>query len=69
MSEDLPTKKEGENPLRVYLRESKTLTSTIYPRTPDDSFFLFFTDDAAAPRPNLGALNLASAWERPRSVC
>jgi len=46
---------------RVRLRESNTLTSTIYRYGPDDSLFLFFTDDAVAARPALGAANLAVA--------
>lgn len=49
-----------ENPLRVFLRESNTLTSTLYQRNPDDSAFLFFTDDALPARPILGALNLVT---------
>jgi hypothetical protein len=49
-----------ENPLRVYLRESNTLTSTLYQRNPDDSAFLFFTDDALPARPLLGALNFVT---------
>jgi len=47
-------------PLAVYLRESNTLTSTLYHHAGKDSFFLFFTDDAAWLRPLYGALNLAS---------
>ena len=50
----------GENPVWVYLRESNTLTSTLYRREPDDSAFLFFTDDTIAARPVLGALNLVA---------
>ena len=49
-----------ENPLRVWLRECNVLTSTIYPRNADDSFFLLFTDDVVAPRPLLGTVNLAA---------
>ncbi len=49
-----------ENPVRVYLRESNTVTSTLYQRNPDDSAFLFFTDDAIAARPILGAVNLVT---------
>ena len=49
-----------ENPLRVYLRESNTVTSTLYQRNPDDSAFLFFTDAALPVRPILGALNLVT---------
>lgn len=49
------------NDLRVWLRESNTLTSTLYRRDPDDGFFLFFSDDAPLLRPLLGAANLAGA--------
>jgi hypothetical protein len=51
----------AENDLRVWLRESNTLTSTLYRRDPDDGFFLFFTDDTPWLRPLLGAANLAAA--------
>jgi hypothetical protein len=47
--------------LRTWLREGNTLTSTIYRRNPDDSFFVFFTDDTVALRPVLGAANLVAA--------
>jgi len=46
------------NPLAVRLRESNTLTSTVYRRSRDDSAFLFFTDDVLLLRPLLGAANL-----------
>ncbi|TME78459.1 MAG: hypothetical protein E6I48_00380, partial [Chloroflexi bacterium] len=36
------------------------LTSTIYPRNTDDSFFLLFTDDVVTPRPLFGTVNLAA---------
>jgi len=49
-----------ENDLKVYLRESNTLSSTIYRRNGRDSFFLFFTDDALAPRPIYGVLNMVA---------
>jgi len=49
---------EREHPVRVFLRESNTLTSTLYERAPGDSAFLFFTDDVVAVRPVLGALNV-----------
>src|SRR5262249_8955639 len=49
-----------ENPLRVWLRECNVLTSTIYSRNADDSFFVFFTDDVVAPRPLLGTVNLVA---------
>jgi len=52
---------ERSGPL-VWLRESNTLTSTLYtPDRAEDSVFLFFTDDVVAPRPLLGALNLLYA--------
>lgn len=49
-----------ENPLRVFLRESNTFTSTLYRRPTEDSAFLFFTDDTVVPRPLFGALNLVT---------
>jgi len=49
---------QGENPLRVFLRESNTITSTLYHRNPTDSIFLFFTDDVIVARPVFGAVNL-----------
>ena len=51
---------QQQGSLATYLREANTLTSTLYHRAPDDSIFLFFTDDAPALRPLYGALNLAS---------
>ena len=51
---------QQEGPVGVYLRESNTLTSTLYHRAHNDSFFLFFTDDAPVLRPLYGAINLAS---------
>ncbi|HEY3097798.1 MAG TPA: hypothetical protein VGL14_02760 [Methylomirabilota bacterium] len=49
---------ETENALRVFLRESNTLTSTLYWRNSRDSTFLFFTDDVVVTRPVFGAVNL-----------
>ena len=49
---------ERENPFWVFLRESNTLTSTLYRKAPDDSAFLFFTDNAPAARPVFGSLNV-----------
>lgn len=46
------------NPLRVYLRETNTLSSSLYRDNPRDGFFLLFTDDVVWPRPLYGALNL-----------
>jgi hypothetical protein len=48
-----------ENPLLVFLRESNTLTSTVYGPNPRDSFFLFF-GDVPALRPLLGSANLVA---------
>ena len=46
-----------ENDLLVYLRENNTLSSTIYNHNPDDSFFIFFTDNELLLRPLFGAIN------------
>jgi len=59
MREDTLAARQGR--LGVWLRESNTVTSTIYRRSVDDSLFLFFTDEAVAPRPLLGVANLAVA--------
>ncbi|MEN8181920.1 MAG: hypothetical protein ABFS46_05230 [Myxococcota bacterium] len=53
-----------ESPLRVALRESNVLTSTLHTPSERDGFFLFFTDGGAGPRPLLGALNLAGGLAR-----
>ena len=42
----------------VFFRESNTLTSAIYRRNPEDSIFVFFTDDAVVVRPLFGVVNL-----------
>ncbi|HEY5973754.1 MAG TPA: hypothetical protein VIU41_03340 [Geobacteraceae bacterium] len=47
-----------EAPLTVALRESNTITSTIYRPGPDDSKFLFFTEDTLLLRPLFGVVNL-----------
>jgi hypothetical protein len=49
-----------DNRVQVYVRESNTLTSTLYVPHPEDSAFLFFTDDALPVRPLLGAANLVT---------
>jgi hypothetical protein len=51
---------QRERPVRVRLRESNVLTSTVYRWNADDSFFLLFTDDVVALRPAFGAVNLAA---------
>jgi len=48
-----------ENPLLVFLRESNTLTSTVYTPSWRDSFFVFFTDSVAT-RPLFGGVNLVA---------
>ena len=55
-SRRLATMYRHENPLVVFLRESNTLTSTVYGPNPRDSFFLFFAD-ALPVRPLLGGAN------------
>ena len=53
---------EEENDAAAYLRESNTLSSTIYEPNDEDSWFLFFTDDAVAPRPLYGLANFAAGF-------
>jgi len=43
----------------VYFREFNTLSSSIYKHLPDDTPFLFFTDDVIWPRPLYGVVNTA----------
>jgi hypothetical protein len=43
------------------IRESITLTSTVYRPSLEDGIFLFFTDGPVLPRPLLGGLNLLAA--------
>lgn len=50
---------EADDDWRVALRESNTLTSTLYHAGPRDSAFLFFTDEHVALRPLLGIANVA----------
>jgi hypothetical protein len=57
----LEAMREREHPVWVALRESNTLTARSYRRGVRDSFFVFFTEDAVALRPLLGAVNLAAA--------
>jgi hypothetical protein len=47
--------------IAVGLRESTTLTSSLYRSNPHDSFFVFFTQDVPVLRPVLGAFNLVAA--------
>ena len=53
--------RERESPVRVALRESNTFTARSYQRHPDDSFFVFFTDESPLLRPLFGAINLVAA--------
>lgn len=50
-----------ENDLLVWLRESNTLSSTLYTPRSKDTYFLFFTDDSLLLRPVQGILNLGYA--------
>lgn len=58
--ERLAALRRDEPGWRVALRESNTLTSTVYAPNPLDSPFVFFTDGAVWVRPLLGAVNLAT---------
>jgi hypothetical protein len=51
---------QEKNPVGVFLRESNTITSTLYWRNARDSVFLFFTDDVVVTRPVFGAANLVA---------
>ena len=50
-----------ENDLLVWLRESNTLSSTIYQSRSKDTPFLFFTDDSLFLRPVQGVFNILYA--------
>lgn len=50
-----------ESDLAVWLRESNTLTSTIYRANDRDAFFLLFGESAGPLRPVFGAINLVAA--------
>ncbi len=50
---------DTEDDLLVWLRESNTLSSTLYQVRSKDTPFLFFTDDALLLRPLLGLVNVA----------
>ena len=56
---ELNALRSREGALRLYARESNTLSSRIYRRRDADGSFLLFTDDVFWPRPLFGALNLA----------
>jgi len=47
--------------IETWLRESNTLTSSLYRGDPEDSAFLFFTEDSLVPRPLFGVANLLVA--------
>lgn len=57
-SAQLAGMKKRESALLVFLRESNTITSTIYRRAQNDSAFLFFTEETFFLRPVYGAFNL-----------
>lgn len=52
---------QADAELSTLLRESNTLTSSVYQRNDKDSFFIFFTDGNAFIRPPLGLVNLTAA--------
>lgn len=49
-----------ENPLLASLRETNTLSSTLYGYNPKDAFFIFFTDNYWLLRPLFGAINASA---------
>ena len=55
------SQREGDSALMAMFRESNTLTSTVYQRSDEDSFFIFFTDGKVWVRPALGLANLTAA--------
>jgi len=56
---NLETLYAEENDLVVWLRESNTVSSTLYQPRSKDTPFLFFTDDSLLLRPLLGLVNVA----------
>ncbi|KJV06911.1 hypothetical protein [Methylocucumis oryzae] len=52
---------KDQSPLLTVIRESNTLSSTLYHYHDDDAFFIFFSDDYALLRPLFGATNTAAA--------
>ncbi len=58
---NLETLYDRESDLLVWLRESNTLTSTLYDSRIKDTPFLFFTDDSLLLRPLQGVLNVGYA--------
>jgi len=49
-----------ENVVSAALRESNTLSSTLYDYNPDDAFFIFFTDNHWLLRPLFGIVNASA---------
>ncbi len=45
----------------AYLRESNIFSSSLYNYNPDDSWFVFFTDDAIFLRPLFGSVNILAS--------
>lgn len=56
---NLETLYAEESDLLVWLRESNTISSTLYQPRSKDTPFLFFTDDSLLLRPFLGLMNVA----------
>ncbi len=58
---NLETLYEQDSDILVWLRESNTLSSTLYEPRSKDTPFLFFTDDSLLLRPIQGVLNVGYA--------
>jgi hypothetical protein len=56
-----PAAAAARHRVAAWLGELNAATAAGYRRGPDDSTFVFFTDDTLAARPLLGAVNLAAA--------
>ncbi|QFY41903.1 hypothetical protein F6R98_04025 [Candidatus Methylospira mobilis] len=56
----LARSKALEDPVWVALRESNTITATLYSNQTQPPAFLFFTEDALWPRPLQGSMNAAT---------
>jgi hypothetical protein len=50
--------KTHDLPIWIALKESNTISSSIYKFNSNDSFFIFFTDDTILLRPIMGSVNL-----------
>ena len=53
--------KNNKSKFVTYLKESNTISSSLYKYNPNDGFFLFFTDDKVWTRPIYGIFNLSTS--------